>query len=140
MPHASPLPKSNVKNENFAHPSLGEQLETKVWAEMKALNFTYLEKTISPSFQSIHQDGPRNNVGELALIKNLHLGNYALSNIKSSQVGDTIVVTYTATTEETIDGRQLTKKPSYRMSVWKKNGEGEWQWLSHANLISLGNR
>lgn len=117
----------------------GERLERDLWNDMKTFNWNALEKKLAPEFQSVHNDGPRNRTGELALIKNLQLGNYTLSNFKTSQQGDTIIVTYTVSADETIDDRRLTTRPSSRLSIWR-NHNGQWQWLAHANLISLGNR
>lgn len=116
----------------------GERLENQMWAEIKALNMKEIEKKLAPEFQSIHLDGQRNRTAELELIKNLHLGEYTISNLKSTQEGDTLVVTYQVALEETINKRSLSHKPSSRLSVWKKNRSGEWQWIAHANLISLG--
>ena len=134
---AQTKPFAGQPEQSVSHGSEGERLEKELWADMKAFNIKSLEHKIAPEFQSIHLDGPRNRVGELELIKNLHLGNYNISNFKSSQLGDTIVVTYTLSVDETIDERRLSRKPSPRMSVWKKKGN-EWQWIAHANLISLG--
>lgn len=116
----------------------GERLEKQIWADMKALNMKEIEKKLAPEFQSIHLDGQRNRASELELIKNLHLGNYTISNLKSTEQGDTLIVTYQISVEETIDKRHLTHKASPRLSVWKRNRNNEWQWIAHANLISLG--
>jgi len=66
----------------------------------------------------------------------MNLGDFTLSNFKSTVVGDNIVVTFTMTVAQTIDGKQLPPKPAYRLSVWKK-GAGGWQWIRHANLASI---
>jgi hypothetical protein len=119
--------------------SEGERLERQLWEDMKTFNLDALEKKLAPEFQSVHNDGPRNRTGELELIKNLHLGKYTLSNFKTSHQGDTIIVTYTTSADESIDARHLTGRPSNRLSVWR-NHKGQWQWLAHANLISLDDR
>ena len=67
----------------------------------------------------------------------MNLGDFTLSNFKSTVVGDNIVVTFTMTVAQTIDGKQLSPKPAYRLSVWKKGAGGGWQWISHANLVSI---
>ncbi len=121
-----------------AHENEGEHLEKQMWADMKALNMTAIEKKIAPEFQSIHLDGPRNRTQEISLIKNLSLGNFTLSNFKTTHQDETMIVTYTIFVAETIDERHLSTKPSLRMSVWKKDKNNQWQWLAHANLISLG--
>lgn len=131
---------SDEKKEGHGqgHEIEGEHLERQMWADMKALNMKEIEKKIAPDFQSIHLDGQRNRSQELELIKNLKLGDYTLSNFKTTQENDTIAVTYTISVTETIDERHLSKKPSFRMSIWKKNKNNHWEWFAHANLISLG--
>lgn len=111
----------------------GEHLEREIWDNMKTFNWSELEKKIAPEFQSIHKDGPRDRTGELALIKNLNLGKYNLSNFKSSRQGDTLIVTYAISVDETIDDRRSSGRTTNRMSIWRNN-KGQWQWLAHANL------
>ena len=105
-------------------------------ADIKAKNWNAVERRIADGFQSVHPDGPRDRAGEIALLKKMNLGDFTLSNFKSTVVGDNIVVTFTMTVAQTIDGKQLPPKPAYRLSVWKK-GAGGWQWISHANLASI---
>lgn len=71
--------------------------------------------------------------GEIALLKQMNIDDFVLTNFKSTVVGDNIVVTFTMTVAQTIDGKQLPAKPAYRLSVWKKGAAG-WQRISHANL------
>lgn len=116
--------------------SEGERLERQLWEDMKTFNWAALEKKLAPEFQSVHVDGPRNRTGELELIKNLHLGKYVLSNFKTSHQGDTVVVTYTTSADESLDTRHLGDRPASRLSVWRHHN-GQWQWLAHANLSSF---
>src|SRR6476619_1090413 len=116
--------------------SEGEKLEREMAADIKAKNWNAVESRIADGFQSVHPDGPRDRAGEIALLKDMNLGDFTLSNFKSTVVGDNIVVTFTMTVAQTIDGKQLPPKPAYLLSVWKK-GAGGWQWISHANLASI---
>jgi uncharacterized protein DUF4440 len=116
--------------------SKGEALERQIWADMKSRNWTSLRAKIAPGFQSVHPDGPRDKAGELALIKGLHLGKYKLKDFDVTQSGDSLIVTYWISVQETIDGERLSTKPAQRMSVWKKTAAG-WQWIAHANLNPL---
>ena len=106
-------------------------------ADIKAKNWNAVENRIADGFQSVHPDGPRDRVGEIALLKKMNFGDFTLSNFKSTVVGDNIVVTFTMTVAQTIDGKQLPPKPAYRLSVWKKGAGVDWQWISHANLASI---
>ena len=111
----------------------GEKLERQLWADIKAQNWTSVENRIAPEFQSVHEDGMRDREKEIKLIKCLNLGDYSLSDFKSTKNGPVIVVSYSASVEETIEGQHLSTKPSERLSVWLKTEKG-WQWITHANL------
>lgn len=113
--------------------STGEKLETQMWEDMKHQNFTAVESKIAQEFQSIHSFGALTREAEIDLIKNLNLGSYEISNFKVTESGDTLVVTYFIAVKEKIDNKQLSGKPTSRLSVWKKI-EGQWKWIAHANL------
>src|SRR5205807_3817394 len=99
--------------------SEGEKMERQMWADFKAKEWKVVESKIAEGFQSIHPDGPRDRAGEISLIEHLNLGEFTLSNFKSTVNGDNIVVTYTITVQETIDQKRLSAKPTQRLSVWK---------------------
>jgi hypothetical protein len=124
------------KTTAAAEASEGEKLEQQMAADIKAKNWDAVESRIADGFQSVHPDGPRDRAGEIALLKKMNFGDFTLSNFKSTVVGDNIVVTFTMTVAQTIDGKQLPPKPAYRLSVWKK-GAGGWQWIGHANLAPI---
>lgn len=104
-----------------------------MWADFKAKDWATVERKIADGFQSIHPDGSRDRAEEITLIKNLNLGEFTLSNFKSTVNGDNIVVTYMIAVQETIDQQRLSTKVTPRLSVWKKGTHG-WQWICHANL------
>ena len=116
--------------------SEGEKLERQMASDIQAKNWKEVEARISDGFQSVHPDGVRDRAGEIALLKGMNFGAFTLSNFKSTTIGYNIVVTFTMTVAETIDGKQLPAKPAYRLSVWKKGVNG-WQWISHANFTPI---
>jgi hypothetical protein len=111
----------------------GEKMERQMWADFKAKEWKAVESKIADGFQSVHPDGARSRPGEISLIEKLNLGEISFSNFKSTVNGDNMVVTYLIAVQETIDGKQLSRKPAPRLSVWKKGTSG-WQWICHANL------
>lgn len=113
--------------------SLGEKLLLQLWSDMEKPDIEAIEKTISKGFQSVHQYGSSNREQEIELIKGLKLGEYTLTDIKITQDGPVIVATYFVSVEETIKGKQLSKKPAPRMSIFIKTDSG-WKWIAHANL------
>ena len=114
----------------------GEKLVREIWAEIKAQNWPVVESKIAPQFQSVHTDGARNREVQIKLLKNLNLGEYELSDFKTTRNGSIIIVTYSAVAEETINGKKVSSKPTMRLSVWLKTESG-WQWIAHANLSAI---
>ena len=134
---AGPVVCLRAQQENpAAGTSEGERLERQIAADIRAKNWKAVETRIAEGFQSVHPDGIRDRAGEIALLKRMNLGEFTLSNFKSTAIGDNIVVTFTMTVAETIDSKRLPAKPACRLSVWKKGGNG-WQWISHANLAPI---
>jgi len=118
--------------------SEGENLERKMWTAIIAGNNASIESMVAPGFQSIHGDGARDRTGELKLLEGLDPTLVKFSNFKSTEQGDTIIVTYDVSVSETIDGTKLPDvTPSPRLSVWLKTPSG-WQWIAHANLKPIG--
>ena len=113
-----------------------EKLERQMWADMKAGNWAAIDARLAPAFQSVHPDGARGKAAELALMKGLKLGDYTLANFKVTRNANQIIVTYSVSVAETIDGKRTTTAPAMRLSVWAKNGS-HWQWIAHANLKPL---
>ncbi len=62
-------------------------MERQMWADFKAKEWKVVESKIAEGFQSIHPDGPRDRVGEISLIEHLNLGEFTLSNFKSTVNG-----------------------------------------------------
>lgn len=114
----------------------GQQLEQQLWADIKESNWPIVEQKIAQSFQSIHEDGPRNRAEELELLKELNLGRYRLSNFQVTEGPGTYIVSYTVTTIENLDGKPINEDATYRLSVWQQIGN-TWQWISHANLTPI---
>jgi DNA-binding MltR family transcriptional regulator len=117
----------------FGEISMAEKLETQMWEDMKHRNFTAVEQNIADQFQSLHTFGALTRAGEIELIKDLYLGSYQISNLKVTENGDTLVVTYLISVAEKISNQSLSDKPAPRMSVWQKI-KGKWQWIAHVNL------
>jgi hypothetical protein len=114
----------------------GETLVRQLWKDLAAANIDGIKKYISPGFQSIHDDGARDCAAQLELIKGLNIKEYDLKNFKTTESGPVIIVTYSVSVKETIDGERLSAKPAQRLSAWLKTDNG-WQWILHANLKAI---
>lgn len=122
----------------FAEISLAEKLETQMWEDMKHADYKSIEEKIAAQFQSVHTFGALTRESEIELIKKLYLGTYEISELKFTEIGDTIIITYLISVREKIENHQLSDKPAPRLSVWKKI-DGKWQWIAHANLKEIPN-
>ena len=111
----------------------GENLYRQFLSAIAGQNWSAVEAMISPSFQSVHSDGTRDRIAELALIKGIDLGTYTLHDFKVTKANGHLVVTCWISIEETIDGERLSTKSSPRLSVWDKTPKG-WQLIALANL------
>ena len=116
--------------------SLGEKLLSQLWVDMQKPDMERIEKTTAKGFQSVHQYGSSTREQQIELIKTLNFGEYTLSDVEITRNGPVIVATYLVSVEETIKGKQLSKKPAPRLSVFLKTDSG-WQWIAHANLKHL---
>ncbi len=128
--------QSVVVADQPATDGLGERLVRQIWADLKTNDMARIEKRLAPGFQSVHEDGTRSRQAEIKLIEGLALGKYTLSRFNSTRNGPTIVVTYFAAAEETIEGKRVPTKPVPRMSVFMNTDDG-WQLIAHANFEPL---
>lgn len=127
------VPEAPPKEEATDYTFDGQKMETEMWEAMKTGDIEKLTSHMTDSFQSLHTDGPRTKEQELELIKNLQLGQYTLTDFVVTQDKACVVVTYKVAVTETIDGKELSKAPAERVSVWYMT-EGGWKWIAHANL------
>ena len=111
----------------------GENLYRQFLSAIAGQNWSAVEAMISPSFQSVHSDGARDHIAELALIKGIDLGIYTLHDFKVTKANSHLVVTCWISIDETIDGERLSTKSAPRLSVWDKIPNG-WQLIALANL------
>ena len=111
----------------------GENLYRQFLSAIAGQNWSAVEAMIAPSFQSVHSDGTRDRIAELALLKGVNLGTYTLHDFKVTKADNHLVVTSWISIEETIDGERLSTKSAPRLSVWDKTPTG-WQMIALANL------
>lgn len=115
---------------------LGKVLVKEFFALVAAKDWKTLERHLAPCFQSAHSDGARDRAQEMALLKKLNLGSYKLADFKTTRQGKIVVVSYTVSAAETIDGGRTNKRPAPRLTVFSYD-KTTWQLLAHANLKPL---
>jgi len=117
-----------------ARADLGEKLVRQFFADVKAGNLAAIEKTLAEGIQVAHSFGPLDRAGELKLIRGIRLGDYKLSNFKTTYNGPVMVVTFKANApDEVMVGKNIAPGSHERLAVWLKV-EDEWQLIAYANL------
>ena len=114
----------------------GEELVRDLFEKFGKRQWGDLEEFIHPAFQSVHQDGARTKAEEIRILKGLHIGDFSLGNFNVTQDESVMVVTYTVTVQELIDGKHTLANPAQRLTVFVKAPDG-WKWLAHANFIAI---
>ncbi len=113
--------------------ALGEQLVRQFWEAIRTEDVKTLEAILAPGFQSTHEDGTRDREAELALCADIDIDEYELTDFMTTRQGATIIVTFLASVEETLEGFRTTTTPAPRMAVFLMTEVG-WQLIAYANL------
>ncbi|MFH1728356.1 MAG: nuclear transport factor 2 family protein [Pseudomonadota bacterium] len=129
---------SIATDKKFDADKKGKELLNEIWSNMKDKKIDALDKMISEGFQAVHTNGANTKTDEMKLLKGLNLSDYEFSDIKVTQNGPVLLVTYFVKCAETIDGKKLEKKKAERLTVFLET-DGKWQWIAHANLRALNN-
>lgn len=95
-----------------------------------------LDAELAPDFQLLRADGSRDDAGgyptsELPVIAAMP----AISQLKVTTLGDTMVTTYMVNIDETRDGKQI-QSVAPRLTVFRKSGE-RWLVVAHGNFATL---
>jgi len=114
----------------------GEELLNQLLAATKSGDSSRQAKLYARAYQSAHEDGGRDRAQELELLKNVDITDYTLSDVKITEQGPVVVVTYFAELAETIEGTRLPKRKAARLTVFLKTDDG-WKAIAHANLNPL---
>ncbi len=116
---------------------LGEKLVRQFFADVKAGNLASIEKTLAEGLQVAHSFGPLDRAGELKLIRGIKLGDYKLSNFKTTYNGPVMVVTFKVNApDEVMAGKRIAAGSHERLAVWLKVKAG-WQLIAYANLTPM---
>ncbi len=121
----------------WAGDDLGEKLVRQFFADVKAGNLTSIEKTLAEGLQVAHSFGPLDRAGELKLVRGIKLGDYKLSNFKTTYNGPVMVVTFKANApDEVMAGKKIAPGSHERLAVWLKV-DAVWQLIAYANLTPM---
>lgn len=132
------LSLTTVSFANNAKFTVAQNVVENWFAAMKSQQTSKVESYLAPQFVSIHTDGiVRNKAQEVALIKNLHMQNYKLTDFKFEQSKDVITVTFKDQGNEKIDNKAIKAHAAGRMAVLQDQ-HGKWVIIAYANLDQIG--
>jgi hypothetical protein len=118
---------------NWTDVTGGESLERNFWMEVKAKNWTELEKHVAGNFISASTDGTKDKATALEHLKQLQVDEYSVGNFQVELNGQSLVVTYSLTLTGTSAGTPLASEPRRMMSVWQQQKSG-WVIIAHSTL------
>jgi hypothetical protein len=125
------------KWDNNAQPTqndaLGQKLVTQFLNDLSAKNTADLTAFLAPNFQLMRGDGTgadkKQYLADLPTQKSFKLG-----PVHGLEYGGTLSATYTVTSNLTVDGKAFASAPTPRLSVFVKNGDGQWHLVGHGNF------
>jgi Domain of unknown function (DUF4440) len=126
-------PEQRPYTSNWAQSTGGESLERNFWKEIKAKNWTELERHIAANFTSLNSNGMNDRPGALARFKTLEVEDYNFADVDTQMNGNTFVVTYTLILRGARNGKPLSTEPRRMMSVWQQQKTG-WVIIAHTSI------
>lgn len=116
--------------------AVAKRLVTKMWKLAETNDTAGLEKFINKAFQAQDAEQSRWNKRQfIAVLGKEILSDFALSNLRATQAGDTIVVTYTATASQSVNGVELSGDPKPRMTVFVQSPKTKkYTVMSHSSF------
>ena len=101
--------------------------------EVKAKNWTELERHVAGNFISASVEGTRDKATAVERLKQLQVEEYSLGDFQVELNGQSLVVTYRLTLRGTSGGMPLPSEPRRMMSVWQQQKSG-WVIIAHSTL------
>ena len=126
-------PEQRAYTNTWEQSTGGEALERNFWKEVKAKNWTELERHIAANFTSINPKGMNDRRGTLERLKGLEVEDYSFGDVDTEMNGNTFVVTYTLILRGTRNGQPLSGEPRRMMSVWQQQKTG-WVIIAHTSI------
>lgn len=112
----------------------GEQLERLFWDDVKAKNWSELEKHLSPMFVANSPDATRDRAAALEHWKQYELQSVSLADVQVQTAGADFIVTATLTATGTVGGKAMPSQPIHTMSVWQQVSKG-WIVVAHTDAL-----
>lgn len=104
-----------------------EQFERLLWQEIKAKNWSQVERRLAPTFAEVTSTGSRDRAQTLERLKALDLADFSLGDLQVRPAGGDMVVAY-AITLRASSGAETTL---HMMTVWQQV-KGGWIAIAHS--------
>ena len=104
-----------------------EQFERLLWQEVKAKNWTQVERRLSPTFVDVTAGGTRDRDQFMERLKALGVADYSLGELAVHPGGGDMIVAYTFTLHPASGGETTLRM----MTVWQQV-KGGWVALAHS--------
>src|SRR5690242_19396048 len=102
----------------------GEALERSFWNEVKAKDWSELERHIAANYVCITPHGRLDRSAALEHIRQLELSEYSPGDFEIELDGNVLVVTYSITMSGSGNGRALPDAPVPMMTIWQQQKMG----------------
>jgi len=117
----------------FSEATGGEDLERVFWKQVKAGNWTEIERALASNYVGTAPGGTLDRDATIAQYRQWQLRDYSLGDLKTEWNGPTIVVTYTITLNGTAASQPLSSVPQHMLTVWQQQKAG---WVAIAHSVS----
>jgi len=111
----------------------GEGLERSFWNEVKAKNWSALERHMAANYIGTTPQGRLDRSTALEHLRQLELSDYFLGEVQVELDGNTIVVTYSISLRASGNGMGVPTAPMRMMTVWQQQKMG---WTVIAQAVS----
>ena len=123
--------KEHPVRSNWSEVTGGESLERSFWHDIKAKDWTELERHISGNYVAVTPQGRLDRAAALARLQQVHLDDYSLGDFQVEMNGSTLVVAYTLTLRGSLAGQPLPSSPVHMLGVWQHQKSG-WVLIAHS--------
>src|SRR5215813_5078337 len=114
----------------FSEATGAEGLERIFWKEVKAANWTEIDRIIASNYVGTAPGVSLDRAGALDQYRQWKLTDYAISDLTTEMNGPTFIVTYSITLNGTAQGQPLAS-PQHMMTVWHQHKSG-WMVIAHS--------
>jgi hypothetical protein len=121
------------KVKGWSSATSGEQLERLFWDDLKAQNWTDLDKHLASGFVYLSPRGTMDRATALEELRHVQIADFSLGDFVTQQNGPDLVVTYTVAAHGTVAGETLPSAPVHMMTVWQQIPHG-WIAIAHSRV------